>query len=564
MGLINTVTGPAHLVTNTWDPTRDVLTRKQNRVGATIISAYDYSVNALGQRTNVGNSGSAFASARSIAWGYDSLGQVTKADSSVSGFDRAYQYDGIGNRKKAANSLALPTADNYTANALNQYTAVGTIIPTYDDDGNATAYPVPTRLTANSTLAWDAENRMNSANVNSVTTTYLYDAGSRRIAQTTGTTTTVFVYDGWNPVAEYTGSTLKKTYTWGSDLSGSLQGAGGVGGLLAVTDQVAAGKPSYFPTFDGNGNVSEYLTSAGASVAHYEYDPFGRSTTSTGTLATSFAHRFSTKPVDGPTGLYYYGYRYLDPVTGRWPSRDPIEENGGLKLYGFIGNRILEDIDVLGAWSLRERLEKGIIGMRKEVEGAFTSGLSIIKDEVQSKLRKLVDEGKVRGSFSRQNRWIKKFGRVIEVNGNVAYRIAVNANGDISASLSVGAGGRAKGPATPYTLWSYPMFDSSVRLSGGVRWSCSNQEYVDWKLEFGVSAAVGFRWDWENWFSGDTYFAEAMFGGSWKFDLIGWRVSQPWEWGGYARAVIDKKIGASFVDRTELFRIDVGTIIDTQ
>ena len=293
---------------------------------------------ASAKRTNVANTGSAFASARSIAWGYDSLGQVTKADSSVSGFDRAYQYDGIGNRKKAANSLTLPTADNYNSNALNQYTAVGTIIPTYDDDGNATAYPVPTRLTANSTLAWDAENRMKSANVNGVTTTYLYDAGSRRIAQTTGTTTTVYVYDGWNPVAEYTGTTLKKTYTWGSDISGGLQGAGGVGGLLAVTDEAATDTPSYFPTFDGNGNVSEYLYRTGTVAAHYEYDPFGRSTTSTGTLAPTFAHRFSTKPIDYPTGLYYYGYRFYDPVTGRWPSRDPIEEEGGSNQYGFVAN----------------------------------------------------------------------------------------------------------------------------------------------------------------------------------------------------------------------------------
>ena len=44
--------------------------------------------------------GSAFASARTTVWGYDALGQVTKADSSVSGFDRAYEYDAIGNRKK--------------------------------------------------------------------------------------------------------------------------------------------------------------------------------------------------------------------------------------------------------------------------------------------------------------------------------------------------------------------------------------------------------------------------------------------------------------------------------
>jgi RHS repeat-associated protein len=347
VGLLSSVTSPAHTVTNTWENTRDVLARKQNAVGASVISAYDYSVNPLGQRTEVAKTGSAFASNRSIAWGYDSLGQVVKADSTA-GFNRAYQYDGIGNRKKAADSLTLPATDNYTANALNQYTAVDTINPAYDDDGNATAYPLPAHLSANSTLAWDAENRLVSATVNGTTTTYLYDSGSRRIAQTTGSATTVYIYDAWNPVAEYTGTTLAKTYTWGLDLSGSMQGAGGVGGLLAVTE----GTTSHFPTYDGNGNISEYLDSAGATVAHYEYDPFGRTTVSTGTKWGDFAHRFSTKPIDYPTGLYYYGYRYYDPVTGRWPSRDRIGERGGVNLYGFVANSLVGAIDALGLTTL--------------------------------------------------------------------------------------------------------------------------------------------------------------------------------------------------------------------
>jgi RHS repeat-associated protein len=43
-----------------------------------------------------------------------------------------------------------------------------------------------------------------------------------------------------------------------------------------------------------------------------------------------------------------YLYRYYDPLTGRWPSRDPIEERGGLNLYGFVGNDGIDSIDILG------------------------------------------------------------------------------------------------------------------------------------------------------------------------------------------------------------------------
>jgi len=43
-----------------------------------------------------------------------------------------------------------------------------------------------------------------------------------------------------------------------------------------------------------------------------------------------------------------YGYRYYDPVTGRWPSRDPIEERGGLNLYGFVGNDGVQNFDMHG------------------------------------------------------------------------------------------------------------------------------------------------------------------------------------------------------------------------
>lgn len=254
--LIQTVTGPVHTVTNTWEANRDVLDIKQNKVGTDIISKYDYFVNPIGQRTEVATSGTAFPATPSWLWGYDSLGQVIAANSSVNTSDRAFEYDAIGNRKKSANSLTLPISDNYVANSLNQYTAgtTATAVPAYDSDGNATAYPLPVAPTTNSALVWDAENRMISSIVGTTSTTYLYDAQSRRIAVTSGGTTTLSVYDGWNCIAEYTGTALPKTRLWGTDLSGSMQGAGGVGGLLAErhTSGTAA---TYHPTYDGNGNV---------------------------------------------------------------------------------------------------------------------------------------------------------------------------------------------------------------------------------------------------------------------------------------------------------------------
>ncbi len=52
--------------------------------------------------------------------------------------------------------------------------------------------------------------------------------------------------------------------------------------------------------------------------------------------------------LDSETGYYNYGYRYYVPWLGRWPNRDPIEEEGGINLYGFAGNDGIDRIDKLG------------------------------------------------------------------------------------------------------------------------------------------------------------------------------------------------------------------------
>jgi RHS repeat-associated protein len=62
--------------------------------------------------------------------------------------------------------------------------------------------------------------------------------------------------------------------------------------------------------------------------------------------------QFSTNPYDDKTGLSYYGYRFYVPSLGRWLTRDPIGEAGGINLYGFVGNNPVIFIDANGrAWS---------------------------------------------------------------------------------------------------------------------------------------------------------------------------------------------------------------------
>ena len=179
---------------------------------------------------------------------------------------------------------------------------------------------------------------------------------------------TLAYYDGWDRIAEWSGTSLSKVYLWGLDLSGTAQGADGVGGLLSMLDVGTSVR--YYPTYGGNGNVSEFINSnlSGASMlaAHFEYDPFGNLTAHTkcdalGSLiagtaadAANLAYRFSTKPQDPVTGMLYYGYRWYDPLTGRWPSRDLIGEDGGINLYEFVGNDGGTKWDYLGAFVLEQ------------------------------------------------------------------------------------------------------------------------------------------------------------------------------------------------------------------
>ena len=145
--------------------------------------------------------------------------------------------------------------------------------------------------------------------------------------KSTASTTNTFLYDGWNLIHEEmeAATPTSRSYVWGLDLSGTLQGAGGVGGLLARVREENIPRPLYYAG-DANGNVTDLVDTNGAVVAHYEYDPYGNTIAQSGAQADANPFRFSSKYWDGETGFYYYGYRYYSPGMGRWLNRDPLSE----------------------------------------------------------------------------------------------------------------------------------------------------------------------------------------------------------------------------------------------
>jgi YD repeat-containing protein len=206
------------------------------------------------------------------------------------------------------------------------------VTPGYDEDGN------PLR-DGRWTYTWDAENRLTKIESRPEHLGPLpaagrkieceYDYLGRRIRKKTSAwnagpenwdppTERKFVYDGWNLVGIFdANNALLQSFAWGSDLSGTMQGAGGVGGLLSMTVHSGANAGTYFYSYDGNGNVAALVNAAdGAVVARYEYGPFGEVIRATGPLAKENPFRFSTKYQDDETDLLYYGYRYYNASTG--------------------------------------------------------------------------------------------------------------------------------------------------------------------------------------------------------------------------------------------------------
>ena len=306
----------------------------------------------------------------------------------------------------------------YQSNEANQYTRIETgteiVEPRFDklgnllhDDRNTYTWDADIHLLSVETKSELADQKSGVSNQGSgvsnqksAITRFAYDALHRRVARMEQGSAgappapggapppsiiTVFVMDGWNVIAEYREessaglqparrtteekapavagapdhaprrrTTLAVRHLWGEDLSGTLQGAGGIGGLLASSHHLPPAKneeprtTNAFHHYDSNGNVILLTDRTGIPSAKYRYDAFGKTISATGPMAQVNRYQFSTKPIERGSGLVYYGYRYYDSITGRWPSRDPIGESGGINLFVMANNQPVSLIDKIG------------------------------------------------------------------------------------------------------------------------------------------------------------------------------------------------------------------------
>jgi RHS repeat-associated protein len=215
-----------------------------------------------------------------------------------------------------------------------------------------------------------------------------------------------YVYDGnlvlqerW--FAPQLSSTIPQktvSYTRGKDLSGTLEGAGGIGGLLGRTDSQSSiasggGGSTCFYHCDAVGNVTTLLDGAQQIAARYLYDPFGNILSQTGPLAEENLYRFSSKEFHPQSGLVYYLYRYYEASLQRWLNRDPLAtaisrafpiplENyalpfeflAGGSLYGFAYNDSLSEVDAYGydVWVLTDSCS--LLGLHEVVVGSNPDG----------------------------------------------------------------------------------------------------------------------------------------------------------------------------------------------
>jgi RHS repeat-associated protein len=265
----------------------------------------------------------------------DQLAAVAETDAAATPTGSfAYGYDLAGNRTTADRTTPAAGTVNrqWTPNGLNQLTAqsAGPEAGAYSHDLDGNLLADNTR-----TYQWDAENRLVGVTGPFGTVTWEYDAFSRRVKQ----------HD-----TAPAGPEIVRDLIWEglSIIESRNQATGEIRRFYGNGEerQLAAAVTRLYYTTDHLGSIRELTDATGTIRARYDYDPYGNVTKLSGDLDTDFA--YTGHYYHAASGLHLAPYRGYNPKLGRWLSRDPIEEEGGINLYGYVGNGPIGSVDPLG------------------------------------------------------------------------------------------------------------------------------------------------------------------------------------------------------------------------
>ncbi len=287
---------------------------------------------------------------------YDVTNPVTEVQTPGSQtYVRLVQYtlDGLGNRSQVQTTVppGNPTTVTYSADIVNQYTAVAGTNRSHDNNGNVA--DDGTYL-----FHYDYRNQMTEAVLKSTSTsvaTYRYDPLGRRVEKAVnGGVTTRYVLDGVEVVEEYDGSNAwaaRYIYEDGIDQPRVMDRAD----IADVNGNSNTSEVLRFTYHQSAiGNVTEVSQPTGAVVEWVTYDVYGKLTirdrqgTVVGQSAVGNPYLFTGREYDAEAGLYYYRARTYDPNTGRFMQHDPAAYVDGLSLYQYAASSPSTWIDSLG------------------------------------------------------------------------------------------------------------------------------------------------------------------------------------------------------------------------
>ena len=326
---------------------------------------------------NVGNITKITSGTKVITYQYDELNQLIRENNGVLGTTVLYTYDAGGNMtSRKTYDYTEGTLQTIKKNETFTYRSDGwkdQILSwngyryTYDAGGNPT-------LLRGVPLTWGEGCRLKKVSLSWGTVDFAYDSDGKRVKKTSGNTETKYYYNG-------------------SILSGLVRTTAGSTGTTKTTVQFvydAEGKPfmlrfngktDYFYLYNGLGDVVGLVDSSNQVVVRYQYNSWGKVTSTQDTsgvsLATLNPFRYRKYVYDPETGLYCLGSRYYDPEVGRFVNADDTDvifakpqELGSKNLYAYCDNNPVAREDYAGEFPI-----PCIVGA---VVGAAVSGFSYV------------------------------------------------------------------------------------------------------------------------------------------------------------------------------------------